>query len=213
MGKVERFNAYSFAGFAEKVMTYNIPFITYVEGVLSIGSALKLDYSPYQTRVWNGETLLISTALNWGVTGTCYVAYGDTLFYAQFNDPGGRRIVVFYEIIDNEEYWAARGSSGNGTMDYKMLSELYLYRVSDGTRYQHPGRLNYNIPEGYVDIVRDAIFLNTGNIDMHTDINTKAYEDPNLWASTTVPTNKIIHLNDKDYFSMSNNHLFLIETE
>lgn len=204
MGKVERFGAYSFANFVNKIMSYNVPFITYSSDALNIGNALKLVYSSEQTEVWNGETLLVSTSVDWESAVTCYAAYSDSLFYAQFNDTTGRRIVVFYEIVNDEEYWAAQGSSGTGTMTYKMLTELTLYKVGDEAQYKHPGRLNYNAPSGEVDITKDALFT-------YTSSNIKICEDSNLVSCTTVPSNKIIHFGDENYFSLASKILFLID--
>lgn len=213
MGKAELFYAYSFAGFADKVMTYNLPFLRYEEGILYLGNAIKLDYSPYQSRVWYGETLLISTALNWGATGTCYVAYSNTLFHAQFNDPGGRRIVVFYEIVDGEEYWGARGSSGNATMAYKALSELAIYRVSAGTNieYRHLKQINYSCPANTLNYTSECIFkVLSKDVGGNVTAVEKYVTDPNLINCTDVSSQVKVTMNNRNYFTLGPNFLFEI---
>ena len=192
MAIVERFNAYSMAQFAEKVMTYNAPFITYTEGILYFGTEMYLSYVPYQTKVFIDGTETISTALNWGVTGTCYVAVSDTLFYAQFNDPGGRRIVMFYEIVDGIHVYGARGSSGNGTMSYKQLTEITM-KGNDNLPYSHGAVLNYDNLSDTLDYTTDVLYGSSY----------KRVLDPNLVACSTVPTNYIIKFDGKEYFSLS----------
>ena len=200
----ESFLVSSFGGFASEVNAMGCPFVTYTDGVLFIGDHIRVAGSGFV--MYFDDTEIANTNINWRGAGSYgdkqYLAVSDTFLYFQVRGHFENRAAFVYELINNEPYYGIRASAGNSTMSYKQLTEIPMYKIG-GTNdtYGHKQILNCTPDEGLL-YTEDALF--------RSDVRT--ITDHNLVTCTYVPTQKKITFEGKDYFSLSNYHLFPMDT-
>lgn len=214
----ERFVAGSFSSFASKVASMQCPFVVVENGIVNIDNRITLNGNDGLTAIKDGTTFAVAK-INWYGAGSHsvnqYIAVSDTVFYICMRGYYESRLELIYEKINGHNYYGFVASEGNGRLSYQELSQFPIRDVDDSSiEYRHLALLNYACQEGNVDYTEE-ILMKVLSKDGQGRVTSyeRAFSDPNLVACTAVPTNKKITVNDKIYYSLSQNCMFKIGGE